>query len=331
MRAALLLLACAVAGCIGSPDIAPADAAADAPAPHEILANLELPVVPDGVRLLADLEAFVDAAPQRFDNLYQHDVARDWLEAALVDAGLDVYRHNFTGQTQLPGQGSPEGQNIIGVLPAAEPAEPGLIIFGGHYDSAATAYGAAYDDGSGTLVAVELARAMAAYEWRHTLVFALWDQEEAGLIGSAAYVEELVDAGEEVLLFINYDMTGINWPAKFGGAVDVPVKVDFGGAGDTEFADLWALVVDHLGQPESSSQLATGAESGPSDHGAFLAGGYPAAWVRGAMIGNYPAYHNADTVETMIADVGGDRAALEAGFQTVLDRTLHFAFLIDQL
>jgi Zn-dependent M28 family amino/carboxypeptidase len=193
-----------------------------------------------------------------------------------------------------------------------------------------TANGAAYDDGSGTIITLCLARALAKYEWNATLVFAAWDQEEAGLVGSTYYAEKLKDTAAQVVLYVNFDMTGINWPAKFGGATDVPLKADFGGEGDKTMGSLWSAVFQHLKFPGSATVVATGATSGPSDHGAFLAAKYPASWVRGALIGNYPMYHNGDSVESMVAIVGGQRGDLVKGFDTVLQSVFLFAFLLDQ-
>ena len=56
-------------------------------------------------------------------------------------------------------------------------------------------------------------------------------EEEAGLVGSAAYAQMLSETGGDVLLYVNFDMIGINWPAQLGGVNPVPLDVDFGGAG----------------------------------------------------------------------------------------------------
>ncbi|MFA5943618.1 MAG: M28 family peptidase [Candidatus Thermoplasmatota archaeon] len=331
---AALALAALLAGCLqaddASPQIGQDTTEPNGPLadPAAFLAGLATPTLPDAARCLNDLESFVALAPRRYENQFQHAEAKDWLEAQFTAAGLQVTRQDFDGSSQQLGQAVP-GQNILAVKPGRDPTR--LLVFGAHYDSAVTAYGAAYDDGSGTLLVVELARAMAAYDWQHTLVFAEWDQEEGGLVGSAAHVQSLIDQGFQVDLAVNFDMAGINWPAKFGGTVDVPVKADFGGGNAEQFAAAWTAVVDHLGQPAASSAVATTeATSGPSDHGSFLAGDLPAVWVRGAVIGNYPMYHGADTVEGMILDVGGERADLVAGFDTVLRRTFLFTFLADR-
>lgn len=337
MRVALAMAAVGLvlAGCLQDP-AAPNDPPTTPKAVADVFAGLNLTVQPDGVRALAGLETFVDLAPRRYDNQFQHDAARDWLEQQFLAAGVQVERHEFMGVSQVNGlSGVPQppvpGQNILGILPGRDANR--LLVIGAHYDSAITAYGAAYDDGSGTVILVELARTLATYAWNHTIVFAQFDQEESGLVGSAALAQAYLDEGKQVDLMINFDMAGINWPAKVGGVLDVPITAEFSLDGAEQLGALWTQVVDHLGHPASSSsvEIYPDATSGPSDHGSFIAAGIPSAWVHGSLIGNYPAYHTADTVETMILDVGGDRAALEAGFTAIMLRTVVFALAFDQL
>ena len=69
----------------------------------------------DGAHVLAGLKAFVDLAPQRFDNRFQHDLARDFLQQALADGGLNVTRETFTGPGQVDDPS--EGQNLVATIP----------------------------------------------------------------------------------------------------------------------------------------------------------------------------------------------------------------------
>lgn len=280
----------------------------------------------DGAHVLAGLKAFVDVAPQRFDNLFQHDAARDFLEQALQDGGLQVTRGNFTGAGQV--ESPTEGQNLVATIPGRTNI---MILVGAHYDSAVSSFGAAYDDGTGTMLTVELARAAATREWNHTLVFALFDQEEAGLVGSRAMAQALRDDDVPLALMINLDMVGINWPVGVGGTVNpIPLNFYVGGNEETALAATWAQAVEAAGYPAHASTQTTGLGGGSSDHGPFRDADFTAAWLRGALIGSYPAYHNLDRVEAMTALVGGDESNLVAAFQTVLDTTLAFLESIDQ-
>jgi hypothetical protein len=90
------------------------------------------------------------------------------------------YQNRVTGPTQV--------NNVIAEIPGRDKADEWLII-GAHLDSWDYGTGA-QDNGSGTAMVMEAARAIAAMGRapRRTIRFALWGGEEQGLLGSAAYV-----------------------------------------------------------------------------------------------------------------------------------------------
>ncbi|MGB0651904.1 MAG: M28 family metallopeptidase [Thermoplasmatota archaeon] len=332
--ALLLLTLPALAGCLQDE---PGTSTADGPAIAQGLpaATAEVLVgLSDGSACLADLEEFLDTAPRRFDNLFEHDAARDWLDAYLTEAGFHVTRPTFDGTTHAPA-GDPEGVNVIGTLNGTAPGGAGhgaqrpQLIVGAHYDTVPTSVEGAYDDGAGTVLAVCLAPVLAQFAWHHDIVVGLWDQEELGLIGSRVHAEELADRGVPVTLYVNYDMTGINWPAH-PGPLNIPLDASMGGEGENELQAAWRAAHDLLEYPPEATSSSTGLTQGPSDHGSFLAAGYPAAWVSGAKIGRNPGYHNADTFENMIVMAGGDRAGLEEAFDTVLEMTAVWLAGVDE-
>ncbi|MCC7161722.1 MAG: M20/M25/M40 family metallo-hydrolase [Anaerolineae bacterium] len=98
------------------------------------------------------------------------------------------------------------GYNVIGTL-KGKTAE--TIVLGGHYDSVSAGPGAG-DNGSGTAVVLELARALAQKpQPEHTLVFVAFDAEELGLVGSRAYVDDLSESQlGEIRAMLNFDMLG---------------------------------------------------------------------------------------------------------------------------
>lgn len=77
--------------------------------------------------------------------------------------------------------------NVVAALPGREPG-PALLV-SAHHDSVAVGPGAG-DDGSGVAAALEVARALqAGPRPRRTVIFALVDGEEAGLLGAQAFVD----------------------------------------------------------------------------------------------------------------------------------------------
>src|SRR5678815_464451 len=88
-------------------------------------------------------------------------------------------------------QGSKQIHDTFGIVVGNELPDE-LVIIGGHRD--AWGPGAA-DNVSGTVSVLESARAVAELAKRgirpkRTIVFATWDAEEWGLVGSTEYVED---------------------------------------------------------------------------------------------------------------------------------------------
>lgn len=98
------------------------------------------------------------------------------------------------------------GENVVAV-------QPGLIfpnqkvVVCGHYDSMPTGSisPAADDDGSGTAAVVEAARIMSEYSFAYTIVYAVWDEEEYGLVGSNAYATLAENNSDSIIAVINID------------------------------------------------------------------------------------------------------------------------------
>ncbi len=117
------------------------------------------------------------------------------------------------------------GQNVIGMIEGSDEKLKDEIIFvGAHYDHIGMGYfgsriGAegrgkihfgADDNASGTVGVMALAKAFAALKpmTKRTLVFALWDGEEKGLVGSSFFVENPTIELKNVVAYINFDMIG---------------------------------------------------------------------------------------------------------------------------
>ena len=86
-------------------------------------------------------------------------------------------------------QAFPQGANVIGVLPGANPAFDGqAVVVSAHYDHLGPNHPGADDNASGVAVLIELARVLASQgRPAGTLVFAAFSGEESGLLGSRWY------------------------------------------------------------------------------------------------------------------------------------------------
>ncbi|MGL5817945.1 MAG: M28 family metallopeptidase, partial [Phycicoccus sp.] len=81
--------------------------------------------------------------------------------------------------------------NVLADIPGRQGPDGSVVYISGHYDSVIGAPGA-NDDGSGTVLTLELARVLATLPKPDaTIRLALWGSEEQGLIGSRHHVAQL--------------------------------------------------------------------------------------------------------------------------------------------
>lgn len=148
--------------------------------------------------------------------------ARRWLASEFAALGklpgsrLQPFEDRFTAD---PGPRVPKAVDLVNVgavLPGTDPdrAREALVLTG-HYDSrasdpldAASDAPGAVDDGSGTALALELARVMAAAKPAVSVYFVAVAGEEQGLLGSAHLAKRLRAEGVHVLAMVSVDIAG---------------------------------------------------------------------------------------------------------------------------
>jgi len=114
--------------------------------------------------------------------------------------------------------GEAMGRNVLGVLPGADPnLRHEVVIVGGHYDHVGVdadgrIYSGANDNASGVAVLLEIARnwQQAGFTPDRTVLFAAWDGEEQGLLGSVHYVRHPRYPLEDTVAMIQLDMVGLS-------------------------------------------------------------------------------------------------------------------------
>ncbi|HUR69780.1 MAG TPA: M28 family peptidase [Candidatus Thermoplasmatota archaeon] len=312
--AAILLL---VAGCVtpssttdtgATPPAAAGDAMALAP--HV-----------DAAETLALLKTFSEAYPYRQSGGPTHAMSRDDLAGQFESAGLEVVRQDFESSVfrvvPLPMQ----GQNVIGIKWGADREH--WIVVGAHYDVTEGAVYGTYDDGSGTILVTKLAEAFAHVPTNRTIAFIEFDQEERGLIGSAAFVQAVTEGtfDHPVTIdgMIDLDMVGITWPH--------PAHL-ICWENSAHLESYIAPLANATGMPAENLEFRE-PRGGSSDGASFIAADIPTAyfwsdWDDVVMADgtpvpqSYPFWHQADTYEGMVV-LAGDEPTLTAGFQTVLD------------
>jgi len=136
-------------------------------------------------------------------------------------SGDDAYRQPFEQSGQV-------GTNLLAIIRGTDLPDE-YVIVGGHYDhldSRSTASGAcsvrnapggaicpgATDNAAGSGVVLGIGRALGklARPPRRSVILALWDAEEDGLLGSRYYVLHPLVPLEKTVAYVNFDVQGAN-------------------------------------------------------------------------------------------------------------------------
>jgi hypothetical protein len=167
-------------------------------------------------------------------------------------------------------------------------------------------YPGADDDGSGTVALLEIAEAYAlaaqgGQRPRRSVLFAVWNSEERGLLGAWAYTEKPLHPLERTVAVLNMDMVGRNEEVPVGEPVrfrGLELQTAASNANATNV--LGYSRAPELYQTVERANRAIGLELKPrydnntsqllrrSDHWPFLQRGVPAVWFH---TGLHPDYH----------------------------------------
>jgi hypothetical protein len=331
----LLASGLVLAGCVSpaaEQDDAPAAAAVDAGAPPDFVAAT-------GAGAVGFLNDYVMTHPFRLNSQPSFMAsARDDLQATLEGFGLTVVRHEYA-----------TGVNLLAFKNGTTMPDE-WIVLSAHYDTTeSTVYGA-WDDGAGTAMLMELAKSGATRAFNHTLVYAFFDEEEQGLVGSAAFVEEYQSQATFVAN-LNFDPPGLNWPCKDPQGY-LPVKIIFedkkieeGVPGYARLQEAVLAGLDAAQVPEEVRDYDSGIPiatlngvglKGGSDHQSFgkvdvpnvFIGSAPTSTFGPAAGLTYLLHTPVDTVQQMEARCGG-ADLLEQAFQVELDVTTVAVGMLD--
>lgn len=147
-----------------------------------------------------------------------------------------------------------------------------VVMAGAHLDSVLQGPGI-NDNGSGSAVLLEVAEQMANVKTRNKVRFAWWGAEEAGLIGSTAYVNSLSQAErDKIALYLNFDMVGSPNYVFFiyDGDDSDDEGAGPGPAGSAQIEKTFEQFYTSIDEPFKGTDF-----SGRSDYGPFIAVGIP--------------------------------------------------------
>jgi Peptidase family M28/Immune inhibitor A-like, MAM domain/Secretion system C-terminal sorting domain len=167
--------------------------------------------------LTGDIQTIINGTPyiiqSRHKNQPGNDKAADYIQQKFESFGLEVINQTF----------SSSGRNVYAIQPGTEFPNQKYIICA-HYDdmpSGSTAPGAD-DNCSGTSGVIEAARVLSQYSFPYTIIYALWDEEEQGLIGSAYFAQNAASQGDSILGVINQDM--IAWDSDNDNVANIHTR-----------------------------------------------------------------------------------------------------------
>jgi Peptidase family M28 len=188
--------------------------------------------------------------------------SRDWIISKLSTFGYD----SVVVDTFLPAIGGipTQSYNVLAYKIGSKFPNHQVIV-GAHRDAVAASPGAD-DNGTGTCGVLEIARCLIDIPTDMTIIFALFDAEEDGLLGSNHYVQVASARGDSIVYMLNMDMIGhyqnTNLANVFHGSI-------------TTLSNVWIHLADSL---VGITGTLAGASSG-SDHYPFTQKGYDASFV----------------------------------------------------
>jgi len=195
--------------------------------------------------------------------------------------GDDSFRQPFT-----------DGTNVLALLPGAQLANQ-YVIVGAHYDHLGSACrrvdpvdaicNGATDNAAGVAAVLSIGREIAKHgPPRRSVILALWDREEDGLLGSRFYLQQPLVPLAQTVAYVNFDIQGSNILSSMR-------RMTFAIGAETGSERLTSMVADAVGPgPLDTQQFSAIFGQGRSDYVNFLRAGIPTVFFTDA---NGPCYH----------------------------------------
>ncbi len=209
-----------------------------------------------------------------------NDVAADFIYQTLEVFGLPTYNQPY----------SSSGRNVYAIQTGTLYPDQQFIICA-HYDdmpSFSLAPGAD-DNASGTAAVLEAARILSNVATPYTVIYALWDEEEIGLVGSGYYAQQAFQAGHNIQGVINLEMFG--WDGNDDGQYEIHTRPI---ANSVQLANLISFL-ENLYQISLTTTIQNPGTTA-SDHASFWNRGYSAIVFSQAFFSgdSNPYYHTSN-------------------------------------
>lgn len=181
-------------------------------------------------------------------------------------------------------------KNVLGMIPGKRSNE--YVVVGAHFDHVGfdrdlegdQIYNGADDNASGVSAALQIAHAFAVsgVQPERNVIFAFWDGEELGLLGSK-YFTQTCKFMDQVKGYVNFDMVGRNNKPE-----NPPYVVYFYTASHPDFEQWLRDDIATYGFNLDPNYRAWDNPVGGSDNGSFAKKGVPVIWYH---TDGHPDYH----------------------------------------
>jgi len=188
-----------------------------------------------------------------------NNLAAQYIFETLEGFGLDPFYQDY----------SSGGRNVLAIQEGTQYPEEYYIICA-HYD--AVTYYAADDNGSGTAGVLEAARIFSDLQFEYSIIYALWDEEEIGMIGSNYYATQAAANDQVIHAVINMDM--IAWD----GDEDMVAEIHNSSLAGSDQLASYILDIDNIYELQVNPTLPL-ENTSASDHSSFWNNGYAAVLV----------------------------------------------------
>lgn len=165
-----------------------------------------------GSMLIHAFELSADKYEGRLAGSKGNAAAREVLVKWYGRRGLESFEDGFEYPFELPVRGGDQktGVNVIGLVRGSSFPDR-YIVLSAHYDHLGVRDGEIYngmdDNASGTAAVMAMAEYFSTiYRPHHSIIFALFDSEESGLLGAKEFVNNPPVSLDSIILDVNLDM-----------------------------------------------------------------------------------------------------------------------------
>jgi len=188
---------------------------------REIINAVNLDTLKSNIRILTgeipvNIDGIQHTIKTRHSRHPENELAEQFIYNKLNSYGLEVIEHSYGSLLK----------NIYAVQNGKDNNQ--TIIISAHFDScgnyscdtdSAFVAPGADDNASGVSATLECARIISKYLTNYKIIYAFWDAEEQGLIGSKYYA---TNNNENIIAVINLDMIG--WDSNNDGLIEIHAK-----------------------------------------------------------------------------------------------------------